>query len=233
MAPSRKPLLKRLQYIWDYYKVPLAASGIILYILIYVIFRFAAGHSTVLYAAAVNVKAENEAIELFAGAPDFLTEKKSSGDRAELAENLFLVSDPDSEYHEYVYASRLKILASIEAGKLDLVIADRQAMEAFSGQGFLLPLEEIFRDDKEIRKYLRSNDVILEDNHLDVLFDESVPYEASTRSDCNAVEITSFPFFSCASESSGVYLGIIANTKRQSEAVKFIRFLFDSAESIP
>ena len=141
--------------------------------------------------------------------------------------DLYLVSDPDSEYHQYVYASRLKILAAIEAEKLDIVLADREAMDAFAAQGFLMPLESVFSDDPQILERLETGNVILEDNHLDVLLDESIPYEAVTKAEKSYLDLSGLSTFPGIPEDRPVYLGIIANTPRQDEAAAFVRRLFE------
>jgi hypothetical protein len=144
----------------------------------------------------------------------------------DLAKDLYLTSDPDSEYHQYVYASRLKILASIEAEKLDIVLADREAMDAFAAQGFLMPLESVFADDPQILDRLETGTVILEDNQIDVLLDDSVTYEAVTRDEKAYLDLSGLNVLPGMPEGRPVYIGIIANSPRQDTAVAFVRRLF-------
>lgn len=232
MKFSDMPPRKRLQYIWDYYKVPLAAGAVILYIILYIGWRYLTRQDLVLYGALVNVQISEEVRNRFEDFPqsEAFAQNVSEPTRrsaVDLAENLFLISDAGSDYHEYVYASRLKILASIEAGKLDLVIGDAQAIEAFAGQGFLLPLDGLF-EDKEIQNRLREGTVILEDNHIDVLLDESVPYEALTRTELTAIDLTGLEGFVPLIDGNKIYLGIIANSERKKAALTFAESLFDT-----
>ena len=156
MKKSDLSLTSRIQYIWDYYKVPLFTAALLIYIICYIIFRHATDKDILLYVAAVNTPVQKETEDFINSFPksdyavsdaDAKDSMKSRNAIVDLAKDLYLTSDPDSEYHQYVYASRLKILASIEAEKLDIVLADREAMDAFAAQGFLMPLESVFADD--------------------------------------------------------------------------------------
>ena len=224
MKTTGMTLPQKIQYIWDYYKVPLFTAALFLYIIGYIIWRYATKEEICLYAASVNTQATEEGAALLEAFPksSFFSPETEPG-VVSLAANLFLTADPSSEYHEYVYASRLKILASINAQKLDLVIADREAMEAFASEGFLLDLTEVFADDASLSKRLREETVVLEDNHIDALLDDEVAYEAVTESHLTAIDVSDLTAFS--SGSGEVLIGIIANSPRQEEAVAFVRFL--------
>ena len=155
MKLSEMPLKKRIRQILDYYKLVVVIIAIFIYILCYIGWRYMTRQDFVLYAAAVNVGMEEDTRELFTDFPSSETfhgafPEASKRSAVSLSENLFLTSDSSGDYHEYVYASRLKILASIEAEKLDLVIGDGEAMEAFAGQGFLMPLDTLFEGNEKI-----------------------------------------------------------------------------------
>ena len=216
MKKSNLSLSSKIQYIWDYYKVPLFVAALFIYIICYIIFRHATDKDILLYVAAVNTPVQQET-------EDFMESKNAIVD---LAKDLYLTSDPDSEYHQYVYASRLKILASIEAEKLDIVLADREAMDAFAAQGFLMPLESVFADDPQILDRLETGTVILEDNQIDVLLDDSVTYEAVTRDEKAYLDLSGLNVLPGMPEGRPVYIGIIANSPRQDTAVAFVRRLF-------
>ena len=234
MKKTDRKLSSKIQYIWDYYKVPLFIAALVIYIIGYIGFRYATHKDILLYIAAVNTPVEKAAEEYIRSfpesdhaAPDASGERGRKNADVSLVKDLYLVSDPDSEYHQYVYASRLKILAAIEAEKLDIVLADREAMDAFAAQGFLMPLESVFSDDPQILERLETGNVILEDNHLDVLLDESIPYEAVTKAEKSYLDLSGLNTFPGIPEDRPVYLGIIANTPRQDEAAAFVRRLFE------
>ena len=201
MKKSNLSLSSKIQYIWDYYKVPLFTAALLIYIICYIIFRHATDKDILLYVAAVNTPVQQETEDFINSFPesDYAVSDADTKDSMEsknaivdLAKDLYLTSDPDSEYHQYVYASRLKILASIEAEKLDIVLADREAMDAFAAQGFLMPLESVFADDPQILDRLETGTVILEDNQIDVLLDDSVTYEAVTRDEKAYLDLSGY-----------------------------------------
>ena len=235
MKKSDLSLFSRIQYIWDYYKVPLFTAALFIYIICYIIFRHATDRDILLYVAAVNTPVLKETEDYINSFPesDYAVSDAGSSDNAEvknaivsLTKDLYLTSDPDSEYHQYVYASRLKILASIEAEKLDIVLADREAMEAFAAQGLLMPLESVFSDDSQILDRLETGTVVLEDNHVDVMLDESVPYEAVTKTEKAYINLSGMTTLTGMPGNRPVYIAIIANTPRQDMAVSFVRRLF-------
>ncbi len=153
MKKTDRKLSSKIQYIWDYYKVPLFIAALVIYIIGYIGFRYATHKDILLYIAAVNTpveKAAEEYIRSFPESDHAAPDADASGERGRknadvsLVKDLYLVSDPDSE---------------------------REAMDAFAAQGFLMPLESVFSDDPQILERLETGNVILEDNHLDVLFD--------------------------------------------------------------
>lgn len=149
---------------------------------------------------------------------------------AEIVDGLCLAEDAEGDLHQLVYASRMKILGSIDAEKLDLVLADRQALDAFAEQDFLLPLEDLFADDPAIAPSLVSATVILSDNRTEALLDDSVVYQAVTEERVVAVDLSGTSLAASLSSSEGrtqpVYLAIIRNTPRPDAAAACVRQLF-------
>lgn len=235
MKLSEMPLSKRIRYILDYYKLVLVIIAIFIYIFCYIGWRYMTRQDIVLYAAVVNAGMNEDTRDLFTDFPSYETFHEAFPDASKrsavnLSENLFLTSDSASDYHEYVYASRLKILASIEAGKLDLVIGDGEALDAFAGQGFLMPLDTLFEGNEQITERLKEGTVILEDNHIEVLLDDKIPYQAVTKKELIAIDLTDLGRFEPYREGGGIYLGIIANTERTDAAKIFTESLFEGLQ---
>jgi hypothetical protein len=231
MKLSEMPLKKRIRQILDYYKLVVVIIAIFIYILCYIGWRYMTRQDFVLYAAAVNVGMDAKTEELFTEFPLSETFHEafpgaSKRSAVSLTENLFLTNDSSGDYHEYVYASRLKILASIEAKKLDLVIGDGEAMEAFAGQGFLMPLDTLFEGNEKITGRLKEGTVILEDNHIEVLLDDKIPYQSVTKKELTALDVTDLNIIEPFREGDRVYLGIIANSDRTDAARVFTESLF-------
>lgn len=225
---------KRLQYLWDYYKLPFVVAGIILYILGYMIYGHFTKKNNVLYAAFINVAPS-----------DALTETLSDGflvsRNLDLKKNafylysgLYLTSDESNPYSQYTYASRIKLIAAIDSETLDIVLMDQEAFDSFSQNGYLYNMEEFLSETdpklyQNCRELLRENIVILEDNAEEAALDSSVEYIAETEEYPMALDVTQTPLLEEAGFTDTVYLGIIKNTPRKDEAAEYVRYLcFDA-----
>ena len=222
----------RLQYIWDYYKLPLAVLCIVLYVLVYILYSNLTHKESVLYAALVNVNAGETLTEaLSSGFLDSMNLNPSKN-QSELYTGLYLTDDVLSENHQYTYASRMKILAMIDGELLDVVLMNREAFDAFSQNGYLYDLEELLSQTdaglyNTIRPDLAANIVILEDNQEDLLFDASTSYHAVTEKHNYGIDLSRTRLVGGASFSESVYFGIIANSPRTDIAIKYLEYLYD------
>lgn len=221
---------KKLQYLWDYYKLHFVIVCIFLYILGYVLYGHITHKNNVLYAAFINV------------APgDSLTERLSDGFLAsqdiDLKKNafylypgLYLTADESNPYHEYTYASRIKLIAAIDSETLDVALMDQEAFDTFSQNGYLCNMEEFLSEaDPELyrncRDLLRDNIVILEDNAEESSLDSSVPYSAETEEYPMGLDISGTPLLKEAGFTEPVYLGILKNTPRTDAVAEYIRYI--------
>ena len=222
---------KKLQYIWDYYKLPLALLGILLYILIYVSYNHLTHKDTILYTALVNV---NAGADLTEGLSDDFVEYlnlDSSKNMLELYTGLYLTDDEQNEYFQYAYASRLKILAAIDGEVLDIVLMNREAFDAFSQNGYLCDLEMFLLQTDPvlydtIKQDLAENITILEDNLIEIQLDPSVTYHAITEEHYYGIDLSHAGLILDAGFREPVYLGILANSPRRDSAVSYLRYLF-------
>lgn len=221
----------KIQYIWDYYKLPIAVICIGLYIAGYMIYGRMTHKDILLYTALVNVTAgENLTEELSLDYLDYLHANPSK-ETIELYTGLYLTDDETNQYYEYTYASSTKIVASIDAEQLDVVFMDKEAFDAFSQNGYLCNMEEfLMRQSPELYSMLQSslekNIVILNDNALEAGLDPSVAYSAETAEYPMAVNLSQSAIIKQAGFYDAVYLGIIANTPRANEVVSYIEYLF-------
>lgn len=221
----------KIQYIWDYYKLPIVVSCISLYIVGYIIYGRMTHKDTLLYTALVNVNAgETLTEELSLNYLDYLHANPSK-ETIELYTNLYLTDDETNQYYEYTYASSTKIVASIDAERLDVVLMDKEAFDAFSQNGYLYNMEEfLIQQSPELYSILQSslekNIVILEDNALEAGLDLSVSYSAKTTEFPMAVNLSQSSIIKQAGFNDVVYLGILANTPRIDEVVSYLEYLF-------
>ncbi len=222
----------KLQYIWDYYKLPLALPGILLYILAYNLYSRLTDKESVLSTALVNVNAGETLTEgLCDGFPASMNLNPSKC-RVELYTGLYLTDDELNEYHQYTYASRMKILAMIDGELLDVVLMNKEAFDAFSQNGYLCDLEELLtRTDSglydAIQQDLADNIVILEDNQDELLFDASASYHAVTEEHRYGIDLSQTSLVGSAGFNEPVYFGLIANSPHTDIAVEYLKYLYD------
>ena len=221
---------KKLCYIWDYYKFPLILLCIFLYIAVSALHNRMTGKDSILYTALVNVVAGEELTGQLGN--DYIDYLGLDASKKELTlyTGLYLTDDELNAYHEYAYASRMKILASIEGRLLDIVLMNREAFDAFSQNGYLCNLEELLLREnpdlyKEVKNCLTDGILILEDNSSDRIFDASIPYRAVTEEYPMGLEISQWGIIAQAGFDEPVYLGIIANSPRMDAAISYLEYL--------
>lgn len=222
---------KKIQYIWDYFKLPLAVLGIILYIIIYIAYRHFTYREPVLYTALVNINAGENLTRQLSG--DFLDVMgmNTSQNKLYLYSGLYLTDDENNDYHEYTYASRIKILASIEGELLDVVLMDQEAFDAFSQNGYLCNIDEFLAAEapalyEDIEPYIVENTFIAEDNSFEMQFDSSLPYSAVTKEYPMGLDLSQAELIKQAGFEDTVYFGIIANSPRKDIALTYLQYLF-------
>lgn len=222
---------KKLQYIWDYYKLPLAILCIVLYVIGYAAYGRLTHKDTALYAALVNVTAGEDLTKgLGRDFLDYLN-LASSKNKVELYTGLYLTDDEANQYHEYTYASRMKIQAAIDGELMDVVLMNREAFDAFSQSGYLYDLETLLREEDPglyglVSSELEKNIIILEDNSMDMLFDDSLTYSAKTEEAFYGIDLSHTKLIRQAGFDEPVYLGIVANCPRLDTALDYLRYLF-------
>ena len=143
-----------------------------------------------------------------------------------LYRNLYLSDNPTLANHEYAYASRLKLLAATDAEQVDIILMNREAYDLLSKSGYLLNLSSgLFDRGPNFREFLTANKVILADNGLDLALGETEYYRATTIYEENALEVSQFPFFLNASFTDSIFLGVIPNSPRLDNVMKYIAYL--------
>ena len=228
---EKKKLHDLLQYLWDYYKLPLAAAAIAAYIVLYAAYSHFTHKDTTLYAALVNVAVGDTLTEELSSR--FLTAQNLNPDKNtfRLYSGLYLTEDENNIYHEYTYASRMKILASIDAEQLDVALMDKEAFDAFSRKGYLYNLDELLAKQapalhQQLAPYFVTNVEILEDNAEDLLFDSSAVYHADTEEYPMGLDLSDSPLIKKGGFPETVYLGIIKNSPRMHTVLDYLEYLF-------
>lgn len=220
MSPAEK-----LDYIVSYYKWPILLAVICVLILGSAAHRQLTKKDPVLYLALADVVAgEDLADALTTG---FLRTEGLNLRRQEvyLYRDLYLSDEADVLNHEYAYASRMKLMGAVQAQKLDVVLMNREAYDLLSAGGYLLDLRELVPDSDPLRALLAANDVVVSDNAIEWQLNEADSHERVTESVQNGLVLSDCPLFLTAGFKEDVYAGVIANSPRPAEALRYLQYL--------
>lgn len=227
---------KKVQHILAYYKFLMLVICIIIYFIGYNIYGHLTHKDVILYTALVNVVAGDDLTGHLEG--DFLgyLGVDASKNTMKLYANLYLTDDELSAYHEYTYASRMKILAILEGKSLDVILMNQEAFDAFSQNGYLYDLEQLLSEmDPALYEQVKSDFaysiVILEDNSNDLILDNSIPYSALTEEHPFGLDISQTPFIRQSGFEENIYLGIAANSPRLETVFEYLKYLYSGASA--
>lgn len=221
MGPRQK-----LEYVLAYYKLPLVLALIASIVLGTIVHGTLTHKTPVLYVAYANVAPRDELdTTLTIG---FLEHRGADPRVHEVVayHDLYLSDKASQPDHQYAYASRLKLMAAIDNGQLDIVLMNREAYDLLSASGYLLDLDKARQGNEALLEtlspYLVSNTVIPSDAHTET-------GEDSTRSidSTNAVDVTTVPALSYSFGGEPLYLGIIANTSRKEVSLTYLAYVLE------
>lgn len=214
---------KKREHIWEYYKWPILLGLLALFVLGSILHNALTKKEPVLYLALANVAAGEE-LEA-ALTEGFLESAGYDARRQEVSlyPDLYLTDDADTLNHQYAYASRMKLMGALASQKLDVVLTNREGYDFLSQQGYLLALPGLL--DAHLAPLLTENEVVLSDNVIEVLLGEAEEEQRVTETAQNALDVSALPLFQGAGFDGALYLGVIANSPRLEEGLRFIRYL--------
>jgi hypothetical protein len=141
-----------------------------------------------------------------------------------LYRDLYLIDPEESADHQLSYASRLKVMATIDAEELDVMLMSRQSYDLLSHSGYLMDLSAVQdRVSPELQALICENDVIIRDNQVEFDLGEAESYVAETERAANAFDVSGLAPFGGLSDT--LYLGIVGNTPRLDEALAYLAYL--------
>lgn len=224
---GRMTLAQKLDYIWTYYKLPILAVGALLFFAVSYGSHLLTQKRALLYAAYMNVAVGEDLDTLLD--TGYVSSTGADPRRAEvvLYRNMYLSQDPSAENHEYAYASRMKLMATIQSQKLDVVLMNRESYDILSADGYLLDLSAFVRQEA-LTPFLTANTVILEDNAIEFNLGEAETYQAVTQEVVNGLDVSAFPCFQNAGFSGEVYLGVIGNSPRLEAVGDYLLYLAEN-----
>ena len=136
--------IKKIEYILDYYKLPIVLSIIIIYIFCSLFYKLITKKNTLLSVAAINIEISNENIPKFSD--DYLLSRNFSSKKYNINFYNNLISEGntnDGASYEYAYASSMKLLALMTDKTLDIVLMDEKAYHTFSNNEYLYNLYDL------------------------------------------------------------------------------------------
>lgn len=206
---------KKLQHLWEYYKFPFVVCCVFLYIVGYIIYGQLSKQNVVLYTALVNVSVSDTLNkQLNDGFIGYLQLDKNKNS-CHLYQNLCLTAYPDSSSYDYIYASKVKVLAAIDNEQLDVVLMNKEAFDYFSRNGYLCDLEN----------FLKKEDYQLYNLLKDMLVKNTVTQNTEMQS--TGIDLSYLPLFSEAGFSDKVYLGVIGNSTRKDPILSYLYYLLE------
>lgn len=214
----------KIEHIYTYHKWTILLILIALYIAGSTAHRQLTKKEVSLYLGLVNVSVGTDLQQTMTD--DFLTAQDLNLKKNEVLAytGLYLSDHPAEEDHQYAYASRMKIMAAVNAKKLDVVLMNREAYDLLSHAGYLLPLNNL---SDSLTPYLTENEVVLESNAIDVQLNTADEYRIVSESVTNGLDVSTFPLFRDAGFDGTVYIGVIANTLHWDTTVSYLQYLLE------
>ena len=227
----RMNLAGKIDYIFSYYKLALVLILIAVIAAVSLISKAVTHKNVLVYLGIINVAVGEDLQQQLSEAFVLSEDKNPRRNEVYVYSDLYISEDPPQEYHEYSYASRMKMLAAINAKQADVVLLNRESYDLFSRSEYLLDLKELLaQNDPELlqraEQYLQENDVILKDNVMELRLGTADKYEAEIVRMANGLEVDGLPFFASAGFPEPVYLAVIGNTPRTDNVIAYLEYLF-------
>ncbi len=219
----------KADYLYTYYKLPILLGLTALLLLCSTVYRQLTKKDVILYSAYINVSVGDALESKLTGG--FISASGADPRKAEvyLYRGAYLSDNPSAENHEYGYASKLKLMAAIEAKQLDIVLMNREAYDIVSQNGYLLDFRSLLSSSDPLYHFLEphltANTVIVEDNAIEYALHEANRYQAVTVEAVNGMDVSAFPMFQAAGFPDPVYLGVISNSPRFPAIIQYIEYL--------
>lgn len=212
----------KAEYIYMYYKWFILLGIVVLVILGNTLHRQLTKKDVTLYLGLANVSVGTELEQTIT--TDFVQWLGQNPKKHEVLayKGLYLSSNAATEDHQYAYASKMKVMAAVNAKKLDVVLMNREAYDLLSQSGYLLPLAEL---PENLMPYRMENEVILESNAVDVQLNNAEDYRVVTQMAANGLNVSEFPIFRDAGFDGAVYIGFLANVPHYDTAVSYLEYL--------
>lgn len=236
--PTEKEKLKdlhgkdKIDYIWDYYKVPILIGIIAIAVIISIIYERTHAKKSIVTITCTNVSMDDYLRDtLTTGFLRDFTDLKPSKYEVIVDENLMVGDSGDSVDPQYAYTSQMKLMAYLAAGQMDLVLMNQAGFDELAGNGFLQDLSEVFAAlDPELNEVLKDqfvmNEVIREDNSSEIMKNPDLEYQAVTETLPFGLKLSGSKFVSEDYFNQDVYVGIAVNSTKTEACMQFLHYLY-------
>lgn len=215
----------KIEHIYTYHKWTILLVLIALYVLGSTVHRQLTKKDVPLYLGFVNVSVgENLQQTMTDGFLEYRNMDLQKNE-VQVYTGLYLSDNASEEDHQYAYASRMKIMAAVNAKSLDVVLMNGEAYNLLSQSGYLLPLGNL---PETLTPYLTENEIILKSNAIDVQLNTAEDYQIVTETAANGLDVSQFPLFRDAGFDGTVYMGVIANTLHWDEVAAYLQYLLEA-----
>jgi hypothetical protein len=224
---------QKIDHIFAYYKLPLFTAIVTVIVLVSTIITNVTRKNVVLYAGYANFSCgdilDKQLTEGYLDSCGIDTGKNE----VLVYRNLIILENPTDAEHQYVYASKLKVLGAISAKQMDIMFMNKEAYDQMSWSGLLMDLDEVPFDDAlrdRLQPYILSNEIVLEDNQIEYDLGEAEEYHATTEIKRNAIDISSLTIFRDAGIDNDLCIGIIGNSVHMEDDIRYISYLLDAGQ---
>ena len=239
-------------YIWAYYKLPIVILAAVLALLIYAAAGYINRKNTVLYVGTANLIVPDDRLGLFCNGYTATDPSLGKRDIVSLTWLGNLSEGAVGMYLSETAVAQMKLLASVEAKQLDVILMDQAAFDTLSYNQFLLDLGELSgtvsdnpedpsserlsekgsKEDLSLPEQLKGalveNTVLVETNVAEAEVDPNVELREVTQTQCVGVDLSGSPLASDLSADGKVYAGIVSNTPRLDRSLSYIAYLMDA-----
>lgn len=211
----------KLDYLYDYYKLRIFLGALALALLGAGLASRLNAKEVALYCALINVSAGERLTEVLTEGY-IEADGEAARERVYLYKNLRLGAPAESVDPSYALASHGKILAAVDAEELDLVLADRRAIDVLAQSGYLADVGVLLAESACLASLDYADRLIHYARGRDAEGDGGLAEQIGFPV---ALELSDSPYFSDAGFQEPVYLGVLANSPRRQRALAYIEYL--------
>ena len=194
-AFRRMTLPQKAEYLFTYYRLPILAGAAALVVAISLLRARLNDREPCLYVGLVNVTVGSQLEERLT--EGFLsTQPEGQAHSVVLYQGLALAEDPAGDAYQYMFASRLKLIAAIESRELDVLLLNGEGLQLCSEGGYLADLSGWFPE----------GGVLLSEKE-------------------DAVDVTHTPLMEQAGLDGTIWLAVIANTPREEQVREYLQYV--------